>query len=181
MTIVKDRTNIEPPAPIPPSPVERSISPTASWRFAARLARREVRRRPGRTLLVMLLVAVPVIGTTVGSIAMRTTNESVAVQYVRQFGSSDLTFQSGSGVVFDDVNGSFVVSNVTRSNLGDDPGFGQVDTAPPRSYTFPAGPRAITTYSVSSPVRGIDANGRNQRPFVQIVDVDPTDPLAAGL
>ena len=38
------------------------------WRLASRLARREVRRRPGRTLLVVVLIAVPVFGMTVGSV-----------------------------------------------------------------------------------------------------------------
>ena len=42
------------------------------WRFASRLARREVRRRPGRSLLVVLLIAVPVFGMTIGSVLLRT-------------------------------------------------------------------------------------------------------------
>jgi putative ABC transport system permease protein len=42
------------------------------WRFASRLAGREVRRRPGRTLLVVVLIAVPVFGMTVGSVLVRT-------------------------------------------------------------------------------------------------------------
>ena len=44
----------------------------AQFRFASRLARREVRRRPGRTLLVILLIAVPVFGMAVGSVLVRT-------------------------------------------------------------------------------------------------------------
>jgi putative ABC transport system permease protein len=42
------------------------------WRLASRLAGREVRRRPGRTLLVVFLIAVPVFGMTVGSVLVRT-------------------------------------------------------------------------------------------------------------
>ena len=42
------------------------------WRFASRLARREVRRRPGRSLLVVFLIAVPVFGMTIGSVLVRT-------------------------------------------------------------------------------------------------------------
>ena len=48
----------------------------AQFRFASRLARREVRRRPGRTLLVVLLIAVPVFGMTVGSVLVRTADAS---------------------------------------------------------------------------------------------------------
>lgn len=43
----------------------------ARWRFASRLARREVRRRPGRTVLVALLVAVPVAGMTIFGVLAR--------------------------------------------------------------------------------------------------------------
>ena len=42
------------------------------WRLASRLARREVRRRPGRSLLVVFLIAVPVFGMTIGSVLLRT-------------------------------------------------------------------------------------------------------------
>ena len=49
-----------------------ALGAVAPWRFAARLARREVRRRPGRTVLVALLVAVPVFGMTVGGVLVRT-------------------------------------------------------------------------------------------------------------
>ncbi len=86
MTIVDDRprTAAEPaPAPTP----ERSWSPTASWRLAARLARREVRRRPGRTLLVALLVALPILAMTIGSIIVRTDTGQAA--YARSYGASD--------------------------------------------------------------------------------------------
>lgn len=43
----------------------------SSWRFAGRLAWREVRRRPGRTALVALLVAVPVLAMTFVSVLAR--------------------------------------------------------------------------------------------------------------
>ena len=52
--------------------VPRRVRTAGQWRFAARLARREVRRRPGRTLLVMLLVAVPVLGMTAITVLVRT-------------------------------------------------------------------------------------------------------------
>lgn len=42
------------------------------WRLAARLARRSVRRRPGRTLLVIAMMVVPVAAMTVASIQIRT-------------------------------------------------------------------------------------------------------------
>ena len=45
---------------------------TGRWRTATRLARREMRRRPWRTALSVLLIALPVAGLVVGDIALRT-------------------------------------------------------------------------------------------------------------
>ncbi len=88
MTIVDDRpdTAWEPTRVTSP---ERSWSPIASWRLAARLARREVRRRPGRTLLVALLVAIPVFAMTIGSIITRSDTERAG--YARSYGASDFS------------------------------------------------------------------------------------------
>lgn len=66
-----------------------------SWRLAARLARREVRRRPGRTALVALLVAAPVGGITVADVLMRTSLGNAATEYRAYYGASDLTVGVG--------------------------------------------------------------------------------------
>ena len=61
--------------------LKRTIAPSgtaAGGAIAARLARREVRRRWGRTLLVMILVAVPVFGMTVITTLVRTTKSTAA-------------------------------------------------------------------------------------------------------
>src|SRR6476620_4460683 len=63
---------------------------TGGWRIATRLARREVRRRWGRTLLVMLLVAVPVFGMTVITTLVRTAHETPARLFAGEFGSANL-------------------------------------------------------------------------------------------
>ncbi|HEY1739034.1 MAG TPA: FtsX-like permease family protein, partial [Acidimicrobiia bacterium] len=68
-------------------------SGVARWRFASRLARREVRRRPGRTLLVMLLVAIPVFGMTALTVLVRT-NQNDAAAWRREFGRADLVSPS---------------------------------------------------------------------------------------
>ncbi len=48
------------------------MASTGRWRLAARLARRELRRRPWRTVLVALLVAAPVAGVALVDTAYRT-------------------------------------------------------------------------------------------------------------
>lgn len=69
------------------------LSRVSRWRLASRLARREVRRRPGRTALVTLLIAVPVFAMTVASVIGRTQDLSPDQHYQRNFGASDLRVQ----------------------------------------------------------------------------------------
>ena len=59
------------------------------WRVAARLARREVRRRPGRTALVAALVALPVAGMLVAVVFMRTDAVSLADRWRFENGRAD--------------------------------------------------------------------------------------------
>ena len=70
----------------PPEPAARTV---ATWRFATRLAMREVRRRPGRTLLVVLLILVPVMAMTIGDVIEHTQNDKWSETYRRRFGASD--------------------------------------------------------------------------------------------
>ena len=67
MTMLDDRPVEELDRPSPWSNAAMSsVAEIGSWRLAARLARREIRRRPWRTLLVILLIGVPVAGLVVG-------------------------------------------------------------------------------------------------------------------
>ena len=114
MTIVDDRPTID-SEPASAAPVERRWSPTSAWRLAARLARREVRRRPGRTLLVALLVAVPIVAMTIGSILVRSNTD--AARLARSFGTADLVVTQWSS--YDDDGTPIDVLDVgsTFSNL----------------------------------------------------------------
>ena len=77
----------QPAAPAAPATSARA---TGSWRVATRLARREVRRRWGRTLLVMMLVVVPVFGMTVITTLVRTAHQTPARLFATEFGSANL-------------------------------------------------------------------------------------------
>ena len=61
-----------------------------SWRLAARLARRETRHRPARTLLVLLLIAVPVFALTTADVLVRAANDSPLDRYRRAHGETDV-------------------------------------------------------------------------------------------
>ena len=59
------------------------------FRLPLRLARREVRRRPGRTALVALLVALPVAGMLLASVTIHTGNHSSLEGWVRSNGQAE--------------------------------------------------------------------------------------------
>lgn len=73
-------------------------SRSAPWRMASRLARREVRRRPGRTLLVVVLVALPVLAMTAGAVIARTTRPTADQSFTATAGPvADLALQRNPG------------------------------------------------------------------------------------
>lgn len=68
----------------------------SSWRVAARLSRREVRHRPGRTALVALLVAVPVAGMLVAVVLHAAVPLTVDRSNALTLGQADLLVQGGA-------------------------------------------------------------------------------------
>jgi putative ABC transport system permease protein len=61
----------------------------AAYGLAARLARREVVRRPWRTLLVALLIALPVAGMTAAVVLFRTDSLTPQQEWRLHYGNTD--------------------------------------------------------------------------------------------
>ncbi|HKE72835.1 MAG TPA: FtsX-like permease family protein [Acidimicrobiales bacterium] len=62
---------------------------SAGWGLSLRLAGREVRRRPGRTILVAILVGLPVAGLVVGIVMLRTLTPTAAERNAGDRGRAD--------------------------------------------------------------------------------------------
>lgn len=159
MTLLDDRPAAPHHSMDPVPPTSRSSSPTATWNFASRLARREVRRRPGRTLLVMLLIAIPVMGMATASIVARTTAPANGDTFTQQYGSADVVVATSAGSPF-----GFDRNTEVRG-----------DAAP----VLPDGTRFAEVMSVHSPVRA-DVDGVITTEYVQITDADLADPMFDG-
>ncbi len=150
MTLVDD-----PPA------TARSTAPAASgassrpggWRLAARLARRETRRRPGRTVLVALLIAAPVAAMTVGSVLVRT--DDVADGWEHQFRT-----RYGTADIARDVNVATAA----------DP--------PATSVVLPPGTRQLEYLWLDTYVTPTAALGTGR--YVTFTDAPLTDPMVAS-
>lgn len=123
-----------------------------SWRLAARLARREVRRRPGRTALVMLLVAIPIFAMTAGSVLFRTGSDSHAEKFHRVNGRADL-------VSMTNLPGRIAASGVTD--------------------LLPAGSRSLVVNDANLPLTTAGAHARQS--YVRLTDLQISDPTARGI
>ncbi len=117
MTLLDDPPVFTEPSSASPAAV---AAQPAAWRFAARLARRETRRRPGRTVLAALLIAAPVAAMTIGSVFARTENGDWSAQFERRYGDADIAvdnamfgFATGGGSGVADLP----VSTVTTEYL----------------------------------------------------------------
>lgn len=93
MTLLDDPPVVAERAPAPPELRGREFS---AWRLAGRLARRETRRRPGRTVLAALLIAAPVMAMTIGSVLIRTESGDWSERFERRFGDADIAVDPSS-------------------------------------------------------------------------------------
>ncbi|MEJ7800114.1 MAG: ABC transporter permease [Ilumatobacter sp.] len=85
----------EPPVVTEPAVEQQAVTAMPSeWRLALRLARRETRRRPGRTVLAALLIAIPVMAMTIGGVFARSESGSWPAQFERRFGDADIAVDS---------------------------------------------------------------------------------------
>jgi putative ABC transport system permease protein len=142
----------------------------SGWAGAVRAARRDARKTPGRTALVVLLIALPVIVITAGDTLYRTNNVSVRESLPARIGSADALLRSDGGT-----------SSVTQNPDLTSTSCACTPNAAPLSQQavlaqLPAGsrlvPLALGKASISYPGGLIDATLRQ---------FDLQDPLTTGL
>lgn len=68
------------------------------WRVPARLARREARRRPWRTLLMVALIGLPVSGAVGTAVTLRTNTRTVGDERTANWGRADDVVSAGAAV-----------------------------------------------------------------------------------
>lgn len=124
-----------------------------SFVVALRLARREVLHRPGRTLLVALLVALPVAGMTSAAVLIRSDNHGLDREWQKYNGQADAVVGLPTYV----------------------PGL----PAEPRPPVLPAGTRAVIVNSTYTVVRTSDELHRSAG--VEVTDLSLRDALTSGM
>lgn len=125
-----------------------------SHRVAVRLARREVLRRPGRTLLVALLVAIPVAGMTSAAVLIRSDHQTPDQEWQRYYGQADATYSAPPPAA---------------------------DPADAEQYEQPELPDGSRTVAVTTRYTALRTTDRlHRRSGVRTTDTPLGDPLTAG-
>lgn len=77
------------------------MSRLAGWRPALRMARRDARRSRGRSILVLVMIALPVLGVVAADVVIATADVSGAESLERRLGAAAalITFEEGTGKV----------------------------------------------------------------------------------
>ena len=142
------------------------------WRPALRMARREALRARGRSILVLVMIGLPVLGIVALDTLARTSNVSTVEGLTRQIGSAD-------ALVTDGQSAGPVDQTPDMSSAGSDSG----DTGEPLS------PTAATIRSVLGPdTRVLERTSGRVAVQTEVgvarpgaVGVDLQDPMTRGL
>ena len=141
-----------------------------------RLARREVLRRPGRTVLVALLVALPVAAMAGAVTLIRSDRVTPAQEWAANAGTADATFAGSNGAV--PVASTVPTLEPSAAPSAD----GAVGALAPNVAdvvrALPAGARTVTIASAYPRVRTAD---HRHRADVDLTDQPLGDPLTAGI
>ncbi|MEU8887228.1 ABC transporter permease [Streptomyces sp. NPDC048442] len=152
-----------------------------SWLAAIRIARRDAWHSKGRSILVLSMIALPILGVSAVDVTLRSAELGVADRMDRRLGAADaLLDDSGMG-------GTAIVQNPHNGTLGSDNyepvgGWeayqnkpapeGKVDLA----KAVPAGAKFLTDTKGTTPIR--TEHGLLQ---AEVRELAATDPLAKGL
>ncbi|MFD6414967.1 FtsX-like permease family protein [Streptomyces sp. NPDC060194] len=145
-----------------------------SWRAALRIARRDAVRAKGRSLLVLSMIAVPILGVSALDLTLRSAELSTVEQLERTVGAADARL-SGSG-----NGGEPLYQNPTDTNEHMPPG-GYEDgsfTSGPSDVAggIPAGAKSVTDTTGAAKFRTENGIARGE-----VRELKATDPLTDGL
>lgn len=146
-----------------------------SWRAAVRIARRDAWRSKGRSVLVLLMIALPIVGVSAADLTIRSAELSAAQELDRDLGAADARYsEAGTGgiPVMQDPDGDGMYA--TDEKYDDDPRFSESKAVDVRAE-LPAGAKWITETETSGLAR--TDHGLLD---TQIREVAAEHPIAAG-
>ncbi|GAA2149857.1 hypothetical protein GCM10009844_30000 [Nocardioides koreensis] len=145
----------------------------SGWRLALRLARRDALRSRGRSILVLVMIALPVLGVIAADVVLQTQDVSGAESLDRRLGAADarVSFQQGIGR----VQQSF---DPDEASSGDGAPGRHLDPSRLARVRSVLGPD-VPAIPVSRGSVSVDTD--HGAVYAETTRVDLTDPLADGL
>lgn len=155
-----------------------------SWRVAVRIARRDAWRSKGRSLLVLAMIALPIVGVSAADITIRSSQLSASVQITRDIGAADARLDSanfGTQPIMQSPDGTDYRPAREVEKGGEGAGAAAVVQSPdehqadPRTV-MPAGSRWITDTSSYAEIRT-----KSGLLDTSVRELNVADPLAKGI
>ena len=137
-----------------------------AWRPLLRIARRDALRHRGRSLLVVAMIALPVLGVTTVDVLARTFELSDEEKALRTLGQADAFFVDSGMTSIAQSTGGFSTEESARPS----------GTPSDLAAVLPPGSRTLTDVSRDG---AVTADGRTTR--VEQRALDHADPLARGI
>ncbi|MFE0626974.1 FtsX-like permease family protein [Streptomyces sp. NPDC058864] len=154
-----------------------------AWRAALRIAGRDARRAPGRTLLVVGMLALPVLGASAADVTLRSAQLSPEQQLERALGQADAEIRyPGFGPILQDPAASVTYADRTSAE-------GQADDAEERNGPPPpTSAAAVLAQAVPPHARKLErlagtaeVRTRHGALDVDVLELETADPMTRGI
>ncbi|WP_326570271.1 ABC transporter permease [Actinacidiphila glaucinigra] len=154
-----------------------------AWRAALRIAGRDARRAPGRTLLVVGMLALPVLGASAADVTLRSAQLSPEQQLQRTLGQADAEIRyPGFGPILQDPDASATYVDHT-------PADGRAgNTAETNGPPTPTSAAAVLAQSMPPHARKLErlagtaeVRTRHGALDVDVLELETADPMARGI
>lgn len=161
-----------------------------AWRAAIRIARRDAVRYKGRSLLVLAMIALPIMGVTAADVTIRSSQLTTAQKATRDLGAADARLRdAGQGpqpVYQAPVDGDVVAVDDSPQKLSDKVSVTQDDGSVVTSDGVPA---AVDPLAAAPPGARVLSDTSGYAPVrtkfglldVEVRELKAADPLAAGI
>ncbi|MEV5783161.1 FtsX-like permease family protein [Streptomyces sp. NPDC048448] len=151
-----------------------------SWRVAVRIARRDAWRAKGRSLMVLAMIAIPVVGVSAADVTIRSSQLTPQQTITRDIGAADARLEDGGQgpQALQQSPKVDALMPARQTDTGTEPAASGVTTpqdVDPKA-ALPAGSRFITDQTVRA--RILTKSGMTD---TEVRELNAADPLAAGI
>ncbi|WP_130799573.1 ABC transporter permease [Streptomyces otsuchiensis] len=162
-----------------------------SWRLALRIARRDALRAKGRSILVIAMIALPIVGVSAIDLSIRSSQLTATETMERQLGNADARIQdTDAEAIHQKPSGDRYVVAGADGEIDDEAGVGFAGQEQPEWVPDPGGEEALERAAAVMPgaelhiersIHAEEVRTGNGLTGVEVRELDVTEPLFDGL